>query len=123
MAQETVGKRFPARIRRWVTRAHKLDSLESHPLLVGGAVKAAVLEHLTEERDDALRAVLVHVGQVDLVAEKDEPFVDLQRGEDDAVGSPTILAVMVEGLEQQLGRSRRGEIETDNFEVGKSAQS
>ena len=85
--------------------------------------KTHLFDHLAEERDDALRAVLVHVGQVDLVAEKDEPFVDLQRGEDDAVGSPTILAVMVEGLEQQLGRSRGGEIETDNFEVGKSAQS
>ena len=123
MTQESIRQRLPSGIRRWIAGADELDPLESDPLLVGSAVKPAVLEHLAQEGNDALRAVLVHVGQVDLVAEENEPFVDLQRREDDAVGSASILAVVIEGLEEQLGRSGGGEVETDHFQVRQSAES
>ena len=41
-----------------------LYAFESDPGLVGGPVEAAMLHHLSEEADDALCAVLVHVRQV-----------------------------------------------------------
>ena len=123
MAQEAVGEGLPARIRGRIAGADELNPLESNPLLIRGAVEPAVLEHLAQERDDALRAVLVHVGQVDLVAEEDEPLVDLQGREDDAVGSPPVLAVVVEGLEKQLRRRRRRKVEPDHLQVRQSAQS
>ena len=45
--------------------------------LVRDAVESVVLDELPEEGDDPLRAVRVHVGQVDLVAEHHQPLPDL----------------------------------------------
>ena len=77
VAQEAVREGLAARVRGRVARAHELDALEAHPRVVGGAVEAAVLQALAQEGEDALRAVLVLVGQVDLVAEDDEPLAQL----------------------------------------------
>ena len=40
--------------------------------------EASVLDELTQEGDDALGAILVLGGQVDLVAKEDEPAITLQ---------------------------------------------
>ncbi len=74
VAQEAVRERLAARVRGRVARAHELDALEAHPGLVGRAVEAVVLDALADEGDDALRAVLVLVGKVYLVAEDHQPF-------------------------------------------------
>ena len=42
-----VRERLPAGISGRVTGSHKLDALKGDPHLVGGAVEAAVLQHLT----------------------------------------------------------------------------
>ena len=47
--------------------------------------------------------ILVHVGQVDLVAEEHQPLVELQRRQHQSVGRLAVLAVVVEGLEHELG--------------------
>jgi len=71
VAEKAVAERLAAGVRRRVARAHELDALQGHPRLVRRAVEAAVLHQLPEERDHALGAVLVHVGEVDFVAEQD----------------------------------------------------
>ena len=81
-----------------------------------------MLDHLAEEGDDALRAVAIHLGEVDLVAEHDEPLAELDGGEDEAVGSASVLAVVVEGLHEQLRSGGGGEVEAADFHVGKGAE-
>ena len=109
-------ERFPAWIRRRITGAHKLNAFKLHPGLIGGAVEAAVLHHLAKERDDPLRAVFVHVRQVDLITEEDQPLVQLYRGEHDAVGRAPVLAVVVEGFQHQFWRGSTGEVQANNLE-------
>lgn len=58
--------------------------------------------NLSDEGYDPLRPVLVHVWQVDLVAEQHQPLPELHRGQDDAVRGAPVLAVVVEGLQQEL---------------------
>lgn len=58
--------------------------------------------YLSDERNDSLRAVLVHVWQVDLVTEQHQPLAQLDGSKDHPVGSATVLAVMVKGFQQQL---------------------
>ena len=55
--------------------------------------------------------ILVHVRQVDFVAEQYEPLVHLDRGEHDAVRSLAVLAVVVERLQHQLGGGGTGEVQ------------
>ena len=85
--------------------------------------KTHLFDHLAEERDDALRAVLVEVGQVDLVAEEDEPLAELDRGQHHAVGRLAVLAVVVERLQQQLGRRRRRKVEPHHLAATQNPQS
>lgn len=55
--------------------------------------------HLSEERDDSLCAVFVHVWQIDLITEQHQPLAQLDGGEDHTVGGTTVLTVVVKGLE------------------------
>lgn len=71
--------------------------------------------YLSDEGNDSLRAVLVHVGQVDLVAEQHQPLAELYGGEDHPVGCAAVLAVMIECFQQQLWRGGTGEVQTDNL--------
>lgn len=71
--------------------------------------------YLSDEGDDPLRAVLVHVGQVDLVAEEHQPLAQLHGCQHHAVGRAAVLAVMIEGLQQQLGRGGAGEVQTHDL--------
>lgn len=77
VSQEAVRQRLPARIGRRVASAYELNPLQRHPGLVTRSEEAAMLHQLTQERDDSLRPVLVHVRQVDLVAEQHQPFAQL----------------------------------------------
>ena len=49
-------QRFSPGVRGRITSAHELDALELDPRLVGRPEETAVLNHLTQERDDALGA-------------------------------------------------------------------
>lgn len=130
-----------ARVSRRITGANKLNPLQFNPSLVRGAVEASVLHHLqreqrrchdhfrhfqisaasrrlvhlSDEGDDSLRAVFVHVGQIDLVTEQHQPLAQLDGGEDHAVRSPAVLAVVVESLQQQFGGGGTGEVQTNNL--------
>ena len=48
--------------------------------------------------------------------------VSLGGRQDEAVGGLAVLAVVVERLEDELGRRRRGEVEADHLQVGQGAQ-
>ena len=78
--------------------------------------RPAISSHLSEEGDDPLGAVLVHVGQIDLVAEEHQPLAQLDGREYHAVGGAAVLTVVVEGLQQQLWGGGAGEVQTHNLE-------
>lgn len=77
VSQEAVGERLATGVCGRVTSPHELDPLQTNPGLVAGAVEPAVLHQLAQERDDSLRAVLVHVRQVDLVTKQHKPLAQL----------------------------------------------
>lgn len=79
VTEQTVGERLSAGVCWGVASAHELDSLQGNPSLVGGAVEASLFDQLAQEGYHALGAVLVHVGQVDFVAEQHQPSSKLQR--------------------------------------------
>ena len=79
-----------------------MDPLQPDPGLVRSAVEPSMLHDLPQEGDDALRAVLVRVRQVDLVAEQHHPLAELDGCHDRPVGRPAILAVVVKGLQQEF---------------------
>ena len=61
------------------------------------------------------RTILVHIGQVDLVAEQHEPLVEQDGRQHNAVGRLAVLAVVVKGLEHQLGCGGAGEVQAYNL--------
>lgn len=71
--------------------------------------------YLSDERDDSLGAVLVHVWKIDLITEQHQPLAQLDRGEDHTVGGTAVLAVMIEGLQQQLWGGGTGEVQTHHL--------
>ena len=74
-----------------------------------------ISSHLSEEGDDPLGAILVHVGQIDLVTEEHQPLAQLDGSEHHSVGGAAVLAVVVEGLQQQLWGGGTGEVQTHNL--------
>lgn len=83
-----------------------------------GEIKCEVVNsvsYLSEEGDDSLCAILVHVRQIDLITEQHQPLAKLDRGEDHTVGGTAVLAVMIEGLQQQLWGGGTGEVQTHNL--------
>ena len=62
-----------------------------------------------------MHTVFVIVGEVDLIAKQDDPLSQLDGRHDHPVWRPTVLAVMVERLQEQLwGRGTR-EVEPHNL--------
>ena len=59
---------------RWIARSNELDSFEMNPRVVRCTIEAAVFDALPKKRDHSLCAVLVFIGQIDLIAEDDDPF-------------------------------------------------
>ncbi len=47
---------------------------------------------------------------------------DLYGSKNDAVRCPLVFTIVVERLENQLGRRGRGEVEADHFQVGQRSQ-
>lgn len=71
--------------------------------------------HLSEEGDDSLCAILVHVWQIDLITEQHQPLAQLDGGEDHTIGGAAILTVVVKSLQQQLWGGGTGEVEANNL--------
>ena len=76
---------YTTRIGGRVASANKLNALELDPSHVSCPPESTAFNELTNERDDALSAVLVGRRQVDFIAEHHEPATNLRRGEDDAM--------------------------------------
>jgi hypothetical protein len=58
--------------------------------------------HLSDEGDDSLCAVFIHIGQVDFITEQDQPLSKLNRSQDNTVRCTPVFAVVVKRLQQQL---------------------
>ncbi|GJC94168.1 hypothetical protein ColKHC_02994 [Colletotrichum higginsianum] len=106
-----------------VASTDELDTVEGDPGLVRCSPETVVLDELTQEGDGSLRSVFVGRGQVDFVAENDQPSADLGRREHYSVQGLLVLAVLLKGLDQEIRRRCAGEVETDNLHVGKLAES
>ncbi len=90
-------------------------------VLLQNAIFVNKVSYLSDERDDSLCAVLVHVRQIDLITEQNQPLAQLHRGEDNTVGGTAVLTVVIKGLQQQLWGGGTGEVQTHNLVGGKFA--
>ena len=82
-----------------------------------------MLNKLTQERDCTLCSVFIRSRQVDLVTEDDKPTTNLGRAQLDTIDGLLVLAILLEGLDEQVGSRRTGEIEADSLHVRKFAES
>ncbi|GKT85477.1 hypothetical protein Ct61P_03327 [Colletotrichum tofieldiae] len=123
MAKESSAKRRTACIGGRVASADELDTVEGNPRLVGGSPESIVLDKLTQEGDGSLCSVFIGGRQVDLITEDDQPSANLGRREHDSVQSLLVLAILLKGLDEEIGRCCAGEVETDNLHVGKLTKS
>lgn len=73
------------------------------------------LLHLSDERDDSLCAILVHVWQIDLITEQHQPLAKLNRSKDYAIGRTAVLAIMIKCFQQQFGSGSTGEVQPNNL--------
>lgn len=73
------------------------------------------VSYLSDERDDSLCAIFVHIWQIDLITEQHQPLAQLDRSEDYTVGGTSVLAVMIKGFQQQLWGGGTGEVQTHNL--------
>ena len=115
---------LPARISGRIASSDKLDPLKPYKLLLlpsSSPVESVVFHHLPEERDHPLGAVVIHVRQVDLVAEHDQPDAKLHWREDHSIWCLSILAIVVEGLEQELRGGCRAKVESNDLHVRKGS--
>lgn len=55
--------------------------------------------YLSDERDYSLCAIFVHIWQIDLIAEQDQPLAQLHWSKDHTVGCTAVLAVMIKGFQ------------------------
>lgn len=78
------------------------------------------VSYLSDERDDSLCAILVHIRQIDLITEQHQPLAQLDRSEDHTVWSTAVLAVMIKGFQQQLWGGGTGEVQTHNLAESKN---
>lgn len=117
MPEETVAEWYSSRIGGRVTGANELYPFQFDPCHVACPPVASAFHQLTDEGDDALGTVLVRSGEVDFVAEHDEPSANLDWCQDDSVGGLAVFAILFEGLENELWSSRAGEVETDDLHV------
>jgi hypothetical protein len=60
--------------------------------------------------------------EVDFVAEDNQPPSDLHCGKNNTIWSLAVLAILLEGLQDELWRGSAGEVKTNNIHVGKLAQ-
>ena len=100
--QKPLAHGHTTRVRGGVARAHELDTFERDPRLVLGAIKPILFGELAEEGDHLLRAVVVFGGEIDLVAEDDQPLPRGDRREGDAASLGVVVAVLVEDLEDEF---------------------
>ena len=104
--------RHSARVRGRITRSHKLDPFESDERLITGTVEATVLQHLSQEADNSLCAVFILTRQINLIAEHNEPLVELDWSQHGTGAGSLVFAVVVKGLQHQLWCGSAGEVQT-----------
>lgn len=66
---------------------------------------SAAFEHFPKitkrlEEVTCFLTIMIHIRQVDLIAEEDHPFSKLHRSQNDSIRSSSVLAVMVKCLKQ-----------------------
>ena len=59
--------------------------------------------------------IMIHIRQVDLIAEEDHPFSQLHRSQHDSIRSSSVLAVMVKCLKEQLRGCCAGEVKPNDL--------
>lgn len=74
------------------------------------------LLYLSDERDDSLCAILVHVRQIDLITEQYQPLAELHWSKDHTVGRTAVFAVMIKCFQQQFWGGGTGEVQTNDLE-------
>lgn len=73
------------------------------------------LLHLSDERDDSLCAIFVHVWQIDLITEQHQPLAKLNWSKDNAIGCTAVFAIMIKCFQQQFRSGSTGEVQTNNL--------
>lgn len=68
-----------------------------------GSPEPILLGQLSQKGDDSLGAIFVDFGKIDLIAEDNEPFIELFWPENDTGVGLLVLAVLIEGFEEELG--------------------
>ena len=108
--------------------AHDQDRLEGckhqrieyarvYPSHIRGSPVPARLNELTNGRSNTLGAIFISRGQVNFITDHDELTSDLGRGQNNSVRSLAVLAVLPEGLEDELWGCRTGEVKTNHLHV------
>lgn len=81
-----------------------------------------LISYLSNEGDDSLCAILVHVWQVDLITEKHQPLPQLHRCQHHTIRCTTVFTVVIKCLQQQLRCGGTGEVQTYNLQQDKELQ-
>jgi hypothetical protein len=61
-------------------------------------------------------------GEVDFVAEDNQPPSDLHWGKNNTIWSLAVLSILLKGLQDELWRGSAGEAKTNDIHVGKLAR-
>ena len=99
MTQESFSHWGTSCISWRVTGTNKLYAVQSDPCLVRSSPETILLHKLTQERDRTLCAVTIRSGQVDFIAENDQPTSNLVWRHHHTIQSLLVLAVLLKGLD------------------------
>jgi hypothetical protein len=94
-----MAERYTYGISGRVANTHKLNALQLDPGLVTSTPVTSTFDKLTQEEDDSLSAVFVLTGEVDFIAEDNQPPSDLHWGKNNTIWSLAVLAILLEGLQ------------------------
>mmetsp|Transcript_13007 Transcript_13007/g.35949 ORF Transcript_13007/g.35949 Transcript_13007/m.35949 type:complete len:303 (+) Transcript_13007:343-1251(+) len=106
-----------------VARTQELHALQADPLSVSRSEETTCFCHLSNPHDDALRAVLVLLRQVDLIAKEHEPPTWLQRPHDESIRGLHGFAIELQGLHKCLWHSTAGEVQGGQLETWQRLES
>jgi flagellin-specific chaperone FliS len=101
---ETMAERYTYGISGRVASTNKLNVLQLDPGHVTSTPVTSAFDKLTQEGDDSLSAIFVLSGEVDFVAEDNQPPSDLHWGKNNTIWSLVVLEILLEGLQDELWR-------------------
>ena len=67
------------------------------------------------EETSCFLTIMIHIRQVDLIAEEDHPFSQLHRSQHDSIRSSSVLTVMVKCFKEQLRGCCAGEVKPNDL--------